>query len=398
MLPLNPPCVWLSLLLLSNLPNSVTAQCTPHNSLSFRSPVTLAPGLNATVISGNLTTPRGITTDASDNVLVIERGLGVTAFSERDPGCDGWLRTVVARNADLTQGIQVFEDALYVSTSGEVLRYVYNATGRTVSGGPVVLVNGIPPDGGAFDVLCVLDISLMLHPTTELTTRPILLYPSENPSIILVSSALDENIDLTARDPSSGRSQIRYFHLPPANTTPPTQDFFSGALVAYGIRNPAGFAFPPSPLSSSSNNLWVVDNGASIDNVTGLTSTFVNDNPADELNLVRNPLSRAPSSPGPLGSVNRFYGFPDCTTLWNPKADPVGNPEFTTLRTGDQFSLRLEEDRDDAWCQKEENNVPPRLSFQVSGVFTFTEQVLTITRRHTLSRWTSSSSPRLNMP
>lgn len=188
----------------------------------------------------------------------------------------------------------------------------------------------------------------------ELTTRPILLHPANKPSIILVSSSLAENIDPTARDPSSGRSQIRAFNLSSV-ATPPVQDFFSGTLVAFGIRNPAGFAFLPP---QSFDHLWVVDNGASIDNVTGLTSTFFNDNPADELNLVQAPLSND-------SSRNRFYGFPDCTTLWNPLADPAGDPQFTHLRTGAQFSLDLEADRNDSWCRSSQNNIPPRLSFQV---------------------------------
>ena len=53
----------------------MNAQCTPHGSLGFRSPVAVAPGLRATVISANLTTPRGVTLDSLGNILVIERGL-----------------------------------------------------------------------------------------------------------------------------------------------------------------------------------------------------------------------------------------------------------------------------------------------------------------------------------
>ncbi|KAI0348128.1 hypothetical protein BDW22DRAFT_1350278 [Trametopsis cervina] len=325
-----------NVLLALSLVYAANAQCTPHGSLAFRSPVTVAQGLSATPLSANLTTPRGITIDSLQNILVIERGVGVTAFTDQDTSCDGWLRSIVVQNADLTQGIQVDGGSLYVSTAGEVLRYPYNPATRTSTGSPTTLISGIPPDG-------------------ELTTRPVLLHPSVNPSVILVSSALATNIDPTARDPSSGRSQVRSFRLKPSG---PAQDFFAGNLVAFGIRNPAGFAFLPPDQTS---HIWVVDNGASIDNVTGLTTAFVNDNPADELSLVKDPLSGS-------SSLNRFYGFPDCTTLWNPLADPTGNPEFTKLRTGDQFSLRLEADRDDAWCRNVTNNVPPRLSFQAHSV------------------------------
>jgi glucose/arabinose dehydrogenase len=127
-----------------------SAQCTPHNSLAFRSPVTSATGLKAVPIFGNLTTPRGIAFDSQENLLVIERGLGVSAFSDKETECDGWFRSVIVQNANLTQGIQVDPagEWLYVSTSGEVLRFPYNASEREVTGQPEVIVQGIPPDGG----------------------------------------------------------------------------------------------------------------------------------------------------------------------------------------------------------------------------------------------------------
>lgn len=168
---------------------------------------------------------------------------------------------------------------------------------------------------------------------------------------MLVASGPFTNIDPTARDPSSGRSQIRRFDVPPShNAQAAPLQWSEGEILVYGIRNPAGFAFHPS----SSEKLYVVENGASIDNVTGLTATFVNDNPADEMNLVK-----------VNGSLD-FYGFPDCTTLWNPQADPVGDPQYVGLKKGDQISLMLEPERDDAWCSSAINNVPPVLSFQVN--------------------------------
>lgn len=181
--------------------------------------------------------------------------------------------------------------------------------------------------------------------TVELTTHTLQLEKTLHGKNILIASGPLTNIDETARDPASGRSQIRRFSLS-ANTT---QSFSSGELVAYGIRNPAGFAF--SPVSPS---LFVVENGASIDNVTSLTETFVNDNPADELELV-----------DLVHGLGKPYGFPDCTSLWNPQADPAGDPQYVNLTVGSQISLHLEADRDDAWCLKRKNNIPPALSFQV---------------------------------
>ncbi|KAJ7084754.1 soluble quino protein glucose/sorbosone dehydrogenase [Mycena crocata] len=297
----------------------------------FKSPVTTAPGFSSRVLFSNLTAPRGITLDSEENVLVVERGFGVTAFS---PTTGGWERTVVISNTGFTQGIQVDGDLLYVSTASNVLVYTYDAPTKTVSGVPCTLVTGLPPDG-------------------DLTTHALQLQQTEYETALLIAAGPLTNIDPTARDPASGRSQIRRFVLPSSGCQSQTPlQWSAGEIIAYGIRNPAGFAFHPS----SSNQLYALENGASIDNVTGLTSTFVNDNPADEINLVT------------LDGELEFYGFPDCTTLWNPQADPAGDPQYVGLEQGDQISLLLEADRDDAWCASSANNVPPVLSIQAHSV------------------------------
>ncbi|KAJ7665631.1 hypothetical protein B0H17DRAFT_1210867 [Mycena rosella] len=301
------------------------------NGAPFKAPVTTAPGFSSRVLFSNLTAPRGITIDGEENILVVERGFGVTAFS---PASGGWKRQVVILNPNFTQGIQVDGHRLYVSTASAVLLYRYDALSKSVTGGPSVLVAGLPPDG-------------------DLTTHTLQLQQNGGQTALLIASGPFTNIDPTARDPSSGRSQVRRFVLPLATVTPsaPLQ-WSSGQIIAYGIRNPAGFAFHPS----ASNQLYVLENGASIDNVTGLTATFVNDNPADEMNLVT------------LNGDLKFYGFPDCTTLWNPRADPVGDPQYVGLHKGDQISLLLEPARGDAWCSSKANNVPPVLSFQAHSV------------------------------
>lgn len=89
----------------------------------------------------------------------------------------------------------------------------------------------------------------------------------------------------------------------------------------------------------------------------GITPAFANDNPADEL-------ERAD-----VALPARFFGFPDCTTLWNGTADPVGEPQYVGKPVGTQFSLGLEPERDDAWCGAPANNKPPRLSFQVRAPY-----------------------------
>jgi len=71
----------------------------------------------------------------------------VTAFAEAQ-NASGWERTVVLLSPNFTQGIQVDGDKLYVSTAGQLLKYDYVASAKAVTGGPAILVDGIPPDGG----------------------------------------------------------------------------------------------------------------------------------------------------------------------------------------------------------------------------------------------------------
>ncbi|GJJ15127.1 hypothetical protein Clacol_009402 [Clathrus columnatus] len=299
--------------------------------IPFLNPVVTAPGFSAQVLFSNLTTPRGITFDGAGNLLVVERGLGVTAFTEARNGT-GWERTIVISNPNFTQGIQVDGNNLYVSTAGQVLLYDYNAQQKSITGNPTTIIDDIPPDG-------------------DLTTHTLQLQKQGGTTNILIASGPFTNIDPTARDPSSGRSQIRSLNLDSPQAIP--QSYFDGELIAFGIRNPAGFAFSTT---SPSKILYVVENGASIDNTTGLTEMFVNDNPADELEKVF------------LDLPPKTYGFPDCTTLWNPFADPIGDPQFTKLPRGAQFSLLLEPGRGNKFCNNKTNNEPPILSFQAHSV------------------------------
>ncbi|KAF9470836.1 soluble quino protein glucose dehydrogenase [Pholiota conissans] len=318
--------------------------------IPFKSPVAVAPGFAASVIFSNLTTPRGITFDNKQNLLVVERGFGVTAFNSVT---SGWERNVVIQNAGFTQGIQVDGDKLYVSTATNTFVYKYDAVSKSVASNvsPFSIVNGIPGDG-------------------ELTTHTLQLEKDASGKTValLVASGPFTNIDVTARDPASGRSQIRRFVLPPIHFAlpPPTPlQWSTGQILAFGIRNPAGFAFPPTqPHPLGSKSLLVVENGASIDGLSNFTAAFVNDNPADELEFVT-----YPTTPAAITSTTpKTYGFPDCTTLWNPLADPVGNPGFVNKPRGYQFSLELDPAKDDAFCQQIANNHPPALSFQAHSV------------------------------
>jgi hypothetical protein len=121
--------------------------------IPFKLPVTATPGFSAEVIFSNLTNPRGIVFDVKGNLLVIERGVGVTGFQSVE---GGWMRTVVVNNTGLTHGIEVDRRNLYVSSAGQVLLYAYDPETMSIIAGtaPVIIVDGLPPDGGEYSLVC----------------------------------------------------------------------------------------------------------------------------------------------------------------------------------------------------------------------------------------------------
>lgn len=134
---------------LISLASLVSSQCQPSNA-TFLFPPTIAPGLTAQLVFSNLSTPRGITFDALNTLLVVERGVGVSSFVGRnDSSCNGFQREPVLDNTGLTHGIEIDGEELYVSTQLQVLLYRYDAHTRSVSpGAPKVIVDGLPSDGG----------------------------------------------------------------------------------------------------------------------------------------------------------------------------------------------------------------------------------------------------------
>lgn len=139
-----------SLALLTLLTTAWAATVQPPG-VPFRSPVTVATGFSAHVLFSNLTAPRGIAFDSNQNLLVVERGLGVTAFRPATSPSGGWERTVVVNNPSLTQGIQVDGTSLYVSTASDAIVYRYDPVTLSVDTtlSPYPVVTGLPPDGGA---------------------------------------------------------------------------------------------------------------------------------------------------------------------------------------------------------------------------------------------------------
>jgi len=137
---------------------TTVAQLFQPDEVAFTTPVTVAPGLRASVIFSNLTVPRGIAIDSQQNILVVERGTGVTAFSRVSTPSLGWNRTVVVANDGFTHGIQVDDETLYVSTASDVLVYAYNPSTMTASAVPTLLITGLPADGGTNFIAILEDV------------------------------------------------------------------------------------------------------------------------------------------------------------------------------------------------------------------------------------------------
>lgn len=72
------------------------------SGIPFKGPVVTPAGLSASVVFSNLTTPRGIAFDELGNLLVVERGLGISVLTEVQ---GGWEREIVVNNTDFTHGI-----------------------------------------------------------------------------------------------------------------------------------------------------------------------------------------------------------------------------------------------------------------------------------------------------
>ncbi|KAF8147473.1 hypothetical protein B0H34DRAFT_739271 [Crassisporium funariophilum] len=300
---------WRTAVLLISLAGFPLADATFQPlGVPFKAPVTVAPGFGAHVLFSNLTTPRGIVFDSLQNLLVVERGFGVTAFTPINTpdgagGGSGWSRTVVVQNVGLTQGIMVDGKALFVSTAGEVLVYLYDPRTKSINTNipAYSVVTGIPADG-------------------ELTTHTLQL--EKDPVTLSRSRCIwpKNNIDETARDPASGRSQIRRFVL-------------------------------PKNVPAKVKSLLVVENGASIDNVTGLTPLFVNDNPADELELCLR--------------VTVFLIAQRCGTHARTRLETLS---FWTGSEGTNLASIWNHPGAIPWCQNKANNEPPVLSFQAHSV------------------------------
>lgn len=142
------PMMSLTSLFLLCFPVAVLAQLFQPDTVAFKTPVNITTGLSASVIFSNLTSPRGITFDTQQNLLVVERGVGISALTRTVSPLSGWTRSIVVSSDAFTHGIQVDGNTLYVSTASDVLVYKYDPTTKKALTPPSCLIAGLPADGG----------------------------------------------------------------------------------------------------------------------------------------------------------------------------------------------------------------------------------------------------------
>ncbi|GAB1527374.1 hypothetical protein RhiXN_11826 [Rhizoctonia solani] len=318
-------------------------ECQPSSSLSFAYQPTIAKGLSARVIYNNLTAPRGLRFDQDVNLLVVERGKGIVALTERnDATCAGWEKRTVITQSDLEHGIEVGpipgnkdKQYLYASSQERVYRWEYDPKNAAIIGNPTII---------AFNMS-----------NSDHVTRTLLLQPGKNgeSEYLIVSRGSASNFDESSADVNAGPAQIRRFPLTKSDRPAGGYSWNQGTVLAWGVRNGVGIA-----LSKDGKDLWEIENSS--DNIRWRDVDIHIDNPSEELNRI------SLREPEKIPIENKFYGYPSCFTAWNSSSVPrnESQPVFD-LPTGAQFSRRpVGTQPDDAWCQNPNNNKPPRLSFQ----------------------------------
>jgi glucose/arabinose dehydrogenase len=254
---------------------------------------------------------RGITVDASGDVLVIERGSSSVVVLWDDDG-DGVSgddeRRTIATAQGLNHGIAIDGGALYASSAQQVYRWPY-VGGRQELGAPETVISGIPSGGHS--------------------TRTLAFDAAGN---LYVSIGSGGNVD-----PDSSRARVVRFTAAQVEAGAELAD---AEVFADGMRNEVGIRF------DAQGRLWGVENERDDLMRDDLGGDIHNDNPAEELNL--------------MAEAGRFYGYPYC---WSEFLLPSGTGSGPGTQWADPATID-DGVHDDAWCQDPDNVVPPVVTMQ----------------------------------
>jgi glucose/arabinose dehydrogenase len=167
-----------------------------------------------------------------------------------------------------------------------------------------------------------------------------LLMSKKAPGTLLVSRGSGPNIDVQARNISSGVSQIRAFDV----SGPPKQyRFTDGKLIAWGLRNSVGVGENPAD-----GGIWSNENAS--DGMKREGVDIHETSPGEEINYHG-------SLVGASELHGKNYGYPECAAAW----DLSILPKNTKLKVGSQFTYTdTAKTLDDDACSA--SYVPPRLT------------------------------------
>ncbi|KAF2733206.1 soluble quino protein glucose dehydrogenase [Polyplosphaeria fusca] len=299
------------------------AQSCPSLTASYPAP-SVASGYEARLVAQGLEKPRGLLFDNKGNLLVIERGVGISSFNVKEDGSCVTLdnKKTVVGDRTLNHGIEISDDSksLYASSTESVLKYEYDPSKQTIKGQGQIIINGM---------------------TTDDTITRTLLFSRKSKNKLLVSRGSDENIDLSAVDVNGGESQIRIFD--PSKTG---QSYTSGVTLGWGLRNAVGIAENPTD-----GGIWSAENNA--DNIERDGFEIHENNPAEELNYH----GKLDDANNPL--LDKNYGYPLCYGAW----DTSEIPSAGSLQTGQQFAIaETNATNQDPFCTNDRE--APRLVFQ----------------------------------
>ncbi|TFK28282.1 hypothetical protein FA15DRAFT_753613 [Coprinopsis marcescibilis] len=257
--------------------------------------------------------PRGIAIDPRGNLLVIQRGRGLTGHTLDANGCVTSTKTIIS-NTQINHGIDLTPDGRRIIASSADAAWSWDYDPATMT--------------ATNQRLLVTGMNNPYH-----FTRTVLI-SQKNPNIFALNVGSNGNIDAPTRDAGAGRAQIRVFdyNTLPSNSVSYTSSY--GKVLGYGLRNDVGVT------QDRAGNFYSIEN--SLDDARRLGRDIHNNNPAEKVYFLGDPAN-------PRGI---FGGYPECYTVWEPR-------DFTdsTKRAGDWFTQNNSGQYNDAWC--ETNAVKP---------------------------------------
>lgn len=277
-------------------------------------PLRVASGWSAMPVLGSLTRPRGVAVDTKGNLLVLERGKGITAHTVDGAGCVEKSKVVVD-DPNLNHGIAVHEGGkkLFASTPDVAYEWDYDAGDMEVKNRKELITG-------------------MLGPGQNTRT---LLASRKHSDYLVVSVGSGSNIDDGAFVTSTGRAQIRSFNTKNIDTSAAFTDDNHGKIMAFGMRNSVGIAEDREGTIHSVDNS--VDDAYRVNIVTSQVVDIHQHNPAEKAYTLGDPTN---------ANASFFGGAPYCYTVYNP-ADITDQ----SLKVGDYFALQPNSTFNDAWCQ-----------------------------------------------